>query len=58
MEPLPPVVLGVLLFDVSPIDPIAFMSAAGLFVIAATLAALIPALRAARVDPLVALRCE
>jgi ABC-type antimicrobial peptide transport system permease subunit len=51
-------VLGVLLFDVSPIDPIAFMSAAGLFVIAASLAALIPALRAARVDPLVALRCE
>ena len=51
-------VLGVLLFGVSPIDPIAFISAAGLFVAAATLATLVPALRAARVDPLVALRYE
>jgi putative ABC transport system permease protein len=47
-----------LLFEVSPFDPLAFtIAAAGMAVIGLT-AALIPALRATRVDPTTALRSE
>jgi putative ABC transport system permease protein len=47
-----------LLYDVPPHDPVAFAGAAGLLTGAAFLASLIPAVRAAWVDPLVALRYE
>jgi putative ABC transport system permease protein len=47
-----------LLFGVSPLDPLTFVAAAVLFGAVATLAALIPARRATRVNPLVALRVE
>lgn len=47
-----------LLYDVSAHDPAAFISASGLLMGAAFLASLIPAVRAAMVDPLVALRYE
>jgi predicted permease len=46
------------LYDVSTIDPIAYVSAIVLFIFAVGLAALWPARRALRVDPLVALRCD
>ncbi|HEU4993743.1 MAG TPA: ABC transporter permease [Gemmatimonadaceae bacterium] len=47
-----------LLFHVKPTDPVVFSLVVVTLLIAATLASLIPALRAARVDPNVALRTE
>jgi ABC-type antimicrobial peptide transport system permease subunit len=47
-----------LLYGVSPNDPVAFAAAVGLLLLAAVAAAWVPALRAARVDPMVALRQE
>ena len=44
------------LFDVSPLDPIALGAAAAVMMVSAALAAWVPARRASRVDPLVALR--
>jgi putative ABC transport system permease protein len=51
-------VAGSLLYGVSPNDPIAFAAAIGLLSLAAVAAAFVPARRAARVDPMVALRQE
>ncbi len=47
-----------LLFEVSPRDPAVFALVAGLLVLVAVAASWIPALRASRVDPNVALRTE
>src|SRR5690606_1790279 len=49
-------VLAGMLFEVTPLDPIAFGAAAGLLFLTALLACLIPARRAARLDPVTALR--
>ena len=47
-----------LLFNVKPTDPLVFVFVIAVLLAAAMLASLIPALRAARVDPNVALRSE
>jgi ABC-type antimicrobial peptide transport system permease subunit len=48
--------LGYLLYDVSPVDPLVFGGAVAVVVAAAGAACVIPALRATRTDPLQALR--
>jgi len=50
--------LASLLFGVTATDPLTFGAVGILLMIVAILASAIPALRAARVDPLAALRCE
>jgi predicted permease len=47
-----------LLYEVTPTDPVTLGGTAFLLLVIALLAAWIPARRAARVDPMVALRCE
>jgi len=45
-----------LLFDVRPVEPFVYAAVVGTFGVVAALACLVPSLRAARIDPLVALR--
>jgi ABC-type antimicrobial peptide transport system permease subunit len=47
-----------LLYGVSPLDPIVFVGVSALLAVAGLIAGLIPARRATRVDPIVALRVE
>jgi predicted permease len=51
-------VLRRVLYGVSALDPAAYLSAVGLFAVAAALAAWLPARRALRLDPMRALRCD
>jgi transcriptional regulator with XRE-family HTH domain len=50
--------LAALLFGIQPFDPLTFAAATVMFSAVAFVSAVIPARRATRVDPLVALRCE
>jgi ABC-type antimicrobial peptide transport system permease subunit len=47
-----------MLYGVTPLDPTTYAAAAVLFSLIVTLACWVPARRATRVDPMVALRCE
>jgi len=51
-------VLGKLLFEVKPTDPATFISVAAVLTLVGIIACLVPARRATRVDPVVALRWE
>jgi predicted permease len=51
-------VLRLILYGISNLDPIAYLAAIGIFVVSVALAALLPARRALRVDPMLALRYE
>jgi putative ABC transport system permease protein len=47
-----------MLFEVRPTDPLTFVAIAVLLAAAALMACYIPARRATKVDPMIALRCE
>jgi ABC-type antimicrobial peptide transport system permease subunit len=51
-------VMTALLYEIEPTDPMAFAGATAILLATSLLASLIPSLKAARVDPLVALRHE
>jgi predicted permease len=47
-----------MLFGLTPLDPMTFVAVSLTFVAVATLATFVPARRASKVDPMIALRCE
>jgi ABC-type antimicrobial peptide transport system permease subunit len=51
-------VLRTFLFDLTPSDPLTYISIVVVLVVTALLASWIPGLRASRVDPVIALRAE
>jgi putative ABC transport system permease protein len=53
-----PRVLGALLYRVSPTDPLTLILTSALLLVVAMFACYVPARRATRVDPLVALRID
>jgi ABC-type antimicrobial peptide transport system permease subunit len=50
--------LASLLYGIAPVDPVTFMTVALLLMVVAGVAGFIPAWRASRVDPMVALRYQ
>ena len=47
-----------LLYEIEPVDPMSYLAAAGFFAAVALIACLVPAWRAACIDPMEALRVE
>ncbi|WP_237702473.1 ABC transporter permease [Opitutus terrae] len=47
-----------LLFAVEPFDPLIYLGVAGLFAVISMIACILPSIRAARIDPLIALRTD
>jgi ABC-type antimicrobial peptide transport system permease subunit len=47
-----------LLFDVRPLEPLVYAAVAATFALVATLACLLPSLRASRIGPIIALRAD
>jgi ABC-type lipoprotein release transport system permease subunit len=47
-----------MLYGLTPLDPTTYVAVAGLFVVVTALASYLPARRAAKVDPMDAIRCE
>jgi len=50
--------LGGLLYNITPLDPLAWVAALSTLALAAAIANIVPARRAMRVDPMTALRTE
>jgi len=50
--------LDAILYDLSPFDPVTLAAVASLLIVIALAASFIPARRATRIDPMVALRCD
>jgi putative ABC transport system permease protein len=50
--------MGTLLFDLKPTDPVTYLAVTGVLGGVALLAASLPALRASRIDPALAMRGE
>ena len=51
-------ILSSMVFGISPLDPITYVGVSTLFTVVILLACYIPARRAAKIDPMEALRCE
>jgi putative ABC transport system permease protein len=51
-------VFASLLYEVKPTDPVTFVAVSVIALIAAFLSSYFPGLRAARIDPIIMLRCE
>jgi ABC-type antimicrobial peptide transport system permease subunit len=50
--------LTAMLYGLTPLDPTTYVAVTSLFAIVAALASYVPARRAAKVDPMDAIRCE
>jgi len=51
-------VMGAVLYEVSPLDPLVFVGVSALLTLSGLAASIVPARRAMKVDPIIALRFE